>query len=142
MSIFDSTCSCSDGFFENNGTCTKCPTRCSTCSVASSCNACADIRRDIANNCSCIAGFYDAGVDKCATCSSSCATCSSATTCTSCDARKFRTLNNTLCVCQEGYFELIFENGTRVCTPCSKECKTCSQSALECTTCDSAVNRI
>ena len=142
LSNFDNTCACSDGFFENNGTCTKCATRCSTCSVASTCNTCGDVRRDTVNNCSCIAGFYDAGVDKCATCSPSCATCSGATTCTSCEATKFRSLNNTLCVCQEGYFELVFENGTRVCTKCSSECKACSQSATECTGCDVGVNRI
>jgi len=76
--------------------------------VASTCNVCADTNRDSNNNCTCIAGFYDAGVDKCATCNPSCATCSSATSCTSCDARKFRVLNNTLCVCQNGYFELVF----------------------------------
>ncbi len=97
----------------------KCPAKCGSCSVSSSCNTCADVNRDSNNNCSCIAGYYDAGVDKCETCNPSCATCSSAISCTSCDARKFRVLNNTLCVCQDGFFELIFANGTKVCTPCS-----------------------
>ena len=142
LNFFDNTCACSDGFYENNGTCNKCAAKCATCKVASTCDTCADVNRDINNNCSCIAGYYDAGVDKCALCNPSCATCSSATACVTCDARKFRALKDSVCVCQDGYFELIHENGTKVCTKCSSECKTCSQSALECTSCDSTINRI
>jgi hypothetical protein len=142
LNFFDNTCACSDGFYENNGTCNKCAAKCATCKVSSSCDTCADVNRDLNNNCSCIAGFYDAGVDKCATCNPSCATCSSATACVTCDARKFRALKDSVCVCQDGYFELIYENGTKTCTKCSSECKTCSQSALECTSCDSTINRI
>lgn len=142
LDAYTSLCSCSFSFYENNGTCKKCPSKCSTCTVSTSCDTCADSNRNINNNCSCIDGFYDAGIDKCAICNPSCATCSGSTSCLTCDARKFRTIKDSLCVCRDGYFELVYENGTKVCQPCSKECKTCSQSSIECTSCDDTVNRI
>ena len=108
LNIFDNTCSCSSGFYEINGTCTKCPAKCATCTVSSSCDSCADSNRNINNNCSCITGFYDTGVEKCVACNPSCVSCENGTTCSSCDARKFRTLQSGLCICQQGYFELIF----------------------------------
>jgi hypothetical protein len=108
MSRFDNSCSCSSGFFETNGTCRKCPARCATCTIPSTCDTCADTNRNINNNCLCNVGFYDAGVDKCVACNSNCVTCENRTTCSSCDSRRFRTLQSGLCLCQRGYFELIF----------------------------------
>lgn len=104
LNIFDKSCSCQVGFFENNGACTKCPSKCSSCSIGSVCDTCSDKNRDFNNNCSCIAGFYDAGVDKCASCNPTCVTCLNSMSCSTCDERKFRTFKDNLCVCLDGYF--------------------------------------
>lgn len=65
LSTLDSSCSCSTGYYENSGVCTLCPAKCSTCKVATTCDTCSDSNRNINNGCACIAGYYDAGVDKC-----------------------------------------------------------------------------
>ena len=65
LSNLDSKCTCSSGFYENNGVCTQCVPKCSTCKVASTCDTCSDSNRDFNNGCACVAGYYDAGVSKC-----------------------------------------------------------------------------
>ncbi len=58
-------CTCNKGYYQVDNSCPQCPHRCGTCSVQSTCETCSDSRRNINNNCSCIVGFFDAGVDKC-----------------------------------------------------------------------------
>lgn len=138
----NNSCSCSAGFYQVNNTCVACPASCATCLTGSSCLTCSDPTRIFASNCSCMIGYYDAGVAVCAKCSPSCATCNSSQTCLSCDARLFRTISGGACICANGYYELIYQNGSKTCLACSPECATCSISASSCTSCDSSINRI
>lgn len=98
------TCSCATGFYQINNTCTTCPAKCASCSVSTVCTLCADKNRDILNNCSCITGYYDSGIDICQKCNPSCATCANLTTCLTCDPRKFRQLIGGVCGCQNGFY--------------------------------------
>lgn len=139
------TCTCGTGYFVNGTTCQQCPYQCQTCSSPNgACTSCVNaIRRDITQNCKCIAGFYDSGAINCTSCNPTCQTCTNGSSCTSCSAAAFRNLTTAgMCACMNGYYELYLENQTRVCRACSKECQTCSIAPTSCLTCDPTRNRI
>jgi hypothetical protein len=138
------TCSCGNGFFVNGTTCQKCPYQCQNCSSPNgACISCVDpTRRDIAQSCRCIAGFFDSGSVNCSACSPTCLTCTNSSACTSCDATRFRNLTGTVCSCMNGYYELFHTNLTRTCAKCNPECLTCTTSPALCTSCDPTKNRV
>ena len=113
LNPIDNTCSCQTGFYESNGACVACPARCAACKSGLVCDSCSDTKRDLTNNCACVASFFDAGIDKCQSCNPGCATCTSSASCLTCDAKKFRVVKGGACICDDGFFELAFQNGTR-----------------------------
>ena len=142
LNSLNSSCACTNGFFTNGSICSACPVKCLTCAASTSCTTCSDPTRDPSNNCSCIRGFFDAGVAQCAPCSASCFSCNNSQTCTQCDPRLSRVISGNVCVCADGFYELAFQNGTRNCQACSGECLTCGLSSSDCTSCDATVNRL
>ena len=138
------TCTCGDGYFVNGTVCQKCPYKCQTCSSPDgSCVTCVDSqRRDLAQGCACISGYYDSGSVNCSACMSSCLTCNDGSTCASCDATKFRMLSGTICTCMNGYYEFFNVDQSRECKLCNPECLTCSIAPTSCTSCDPEKNRV
>lgn len=138
----DNVCSCVSGYYESNGECKVCPSKCNGCQVNGVCSACADpLRRKLDQNCDCPAGFFDDGSSTCKTCNSLCKTCTNSTSCTSCFSENNRTLVNGQCVCASGFYQVVNSDNTVTCRKCSSECKECSGPTL-CLNCDAASNRL
>lgn len=142
LNTLNSSCACTTGYFVNGSICSPCPAKCATCASSTTCTVCSDATRDPNNNCSCLRGFYDAGVAQCAPCSPSCYSCNNSQTCIQCDPRLRRIISDNVCICANGYYEIIYQNSTKSCQACSGECLTCGQSASDCISCDSTINRI
>lgn len=137
-------CTCLPGYYQNGSTCSRCPSQCLSCSVASVCTTCVDsTTRDTASNtCACLPGYYDSGSAICSKCSSLCLTCNSSTTCTSCFATNNRTLSNGQCVCMPGFYQIVNQDGSLTCGKCDPTCTQCSLLPTLCSNCDANSNRI
>lgn len=138
-------CSCSDGYYRNEAKCEKCSNKCLTCLTATTCETCSDSgNRNKQDSCNCVDGFYDSGAKNCQPCADSCATCSSFDECLSCNQREFRIKkeNTSVCICEDGYYELVHESGSRTCEPCSGECATCVTSPNNCESCNADIARV
>jgi proprotein convertase subtilisin/kexin type 5 len=105
-----STCGCLSNQFLSGGTCTTCPSACTTCTSLAVCTGCA-------------AGYY-LSASTCTSCMPVCKTCSTATTCATCLSNLFSLVGG-VCTCNSPYF---FDINTKSCLLCSalqSNCATC-----------------
>ncbi|CAK58841.1 unnamed protein product (macronuclear) [Paramecium tetraurelia] len=146
-------CPCKDGYYEVNQkkcSCNNfrvtvvCNFSCKTCqSLPTNCLSCEPTNYRLlnsSNQCICLDGYYDIGIELCQPCNPICQTCvMTSTKCTSCNqAQNFRLLNLNQCVCQNGYYD----SGQLVCQKCSNQCLTCKGRRDFCLSCDINQNRL
>jgi hypothetical protein len=133
---------CPDGTWNNNFTCTKCPSDCKTCAsdkVCLTCDTSSKSKAKFMNNSRCSAScnkdsFTEKGSFLCQKCDSNCASCNFlATNCTACPAdapNLFPTIQDNIttstCVSKCAEKQIVVKN---VCTTCKTPCDTCVVSA-------------
>jgi hypothetical protein len=141
--LINGVCSnCPVGTTYNNGQCTGCGYRCTTCSN-NVCLTCVDpTRRNISTNCGCIDGYFDNNQAACVACSSICQTCSALNVCTSCYSSQSMTLSNGQCVCSQGFYSTINNQGNLVCKQCDAICNSCSVYSWNCDSCNTSQNKV
>ena len=105
----NSTCTCMDGYYENNtAVCVGCHHSCATCTTSTFCVTCnSTLGRNpdqSSSLCSCEAGTYDNLLDQlCQPCPYNCDTCSSDSLCLTCPSSREIIAGN--CDCLDGYYE-------------------------------------
>ena len=122
---------CYAGFWDNNGVCSPCDSKCNTCSDGTSCINCK--YPYFMSSGTCVAqgncpstSIENTATQTCVPCQSPCATCSGTTSfCTSCTGSN---LHNGACVtnCPDGYYP-----SGGVCTPCTNECARCTTGSYD-----------
>jgi hypothetical protein len=110
------TCVCSDGYYNNSGVCSKCMSGCLLCSTEITCDSC-DLLQNWEKNtsdstCNCANHFYQLTANSttsCSACHSTCLTCSGSlsTSCLNCDSSIHRNMANSTCTCAYGYYDNI-----------------------------------
>ena len=118
---------CADGFFEDSGTCSSCPSGCATCTSLTSCQSCSDQSHFLGTNqltCStnCLTNEYKDTTNK------KCVACTSISNCLSCN------INGQCTNCASGFF---VEAGA--CTACPTQCKECDSLSV-CRSCKNTLH--
>ncbi|KAM3143243.1 hypothetical protein pb186bvf_004575 [Paramecium bursaria] len=150
--LFQFSCQCIDGYYDQNNICQLCELSCLTCTSSgpTNCLTCDSNKLRIKSNlnqCQCQSGYNDnlnegtICVINLTTCHYSCNVCFGLAydQCIECVISSNRQLNLNSCQCKSGYFE----DGQQICLQCNQTCFTCIGNQFDqCLSCDIRQYRI
>lgn len=126
-------CVCPTGRYSLDGVnCNACPTGCTKCTDANTCQNCATNYVLSSGRCflDCPVGTYNGG-DKCIQCSQGCRNCKSDIDCRACNLGLYLYLGTCRDVCPAGTY--LYEN--TLCIACNPACKSCTGASSSCQAC-------
>lgn len=137
-------CECIAGYYYNENTekCEICSPECLTCTDYQSCFSCSIISNynNYTDECSCNNGYFEYSSDpfRCMKCTNNCTLCSALDLCLKCAYKQVNIVSgicecpyrsdiiDSICICEDGYWMDLDNNGDYYCAKCIGQCETCS----------------